>query len=402
MRFFFPDSLDTIDPRYNFEEERHPPDRVRHRDDVFAHQYLDAPPYDGILVSKALVDGYKGQRRYHDAQRIRLIRTGVRRFFGLEDTSLKTMGDCGAYAYVTEPEPPFSVDDVLEFYSLCRFDYVLSVDHVIPGFVRPGNDRPVPKSWLDRQDLTHTLADRFLRKHQQYGLKSVPIGSAQGWDPTSYMQSAVALEKMGYTYIALGGMASLQTPDILSCIDAVRRAVQPSTQIHLLGISRIDSFDRLREWGITSFDSTMPLRQAFMDDKHNYHTPSSAYLALRIPPSSGNSKLAKLVRTGKHSVVDVLRKESRAVSAIDSFVRGGASVEETVTAIYEYEQLYNGRDHRQQYRRLFYDRPWQRCACRACRELGIQIVVFRGRERNKRRGYHNLSVFARKLALSAS
>lgn len=402
MRFFFPDSLDTVDPRYDFEKEQHAPDRVRHRDDVFAHQYLDSSPYDGILVSKALVDGYKGQRRYHDAQRVRLLRTGVRRFFGLEDTPLKTMGDCGAYAYVTDPEPPFSVDDVLEFYSLCQFDYVLSVDHVIPGFIRPKKKRPVPQDWIERQNLTHTLADRFLRKHQRYELKSIPIGSAQGWNPVSYAQSAVALEEIGYQYIALGGMASLQTPDILTCIDAVRRAVQPSTKIHLLGISRIESFDRLLKWGIASFDSTMPLRQAFMDDKHNYHTSGDAYLALRVPPSSGNSRLARLVQSGERSAVNILTKESNAVKAIDSFAKGTLGVEETVAAIHEYEHLYNERDHREAYRRLLCDRPWKQCSCRACRELGIQVVVFRGRERNKRRGYHNLSVFARKLASSAS
>jgi hypothetical protein len=34
--------------------------------------------------------------------------------------------------------------------------------------------------------------------------------------------------------------------------------------------------------------------------------------------------------------------------------------------------------------------------------LGIQVVVFRGRERNKRRGYHNLQVFARQLRTSLS
>ena len=33
-----------------------------------------------------------------------------------------------------------------------------------------------------------------------------------------------------------------------------------------------------------------------------------------------------------------------------------------------------------------------------CREAGIHAIVFRGSERNKRRGFHNLHVFAQRFA----
>ena len=38
-------------------------------------------------------------------------------------------------------------------------------------------------------------------------------------------------------------------------------------------------------------------------------------------------------------------------------------------------------------------RPWERCGCRICKQSGIEVVLFRGSNRNKRRGMHNLSVF---------
>ena len=40
------------------------------------------------------------------------------------------------------------------------------------------------------------------------------------------------------------------------------------------------------------------------------------------------------------------------------------------------------------------------CSGALCQALGIQIVLFRGRERNKRRGFHNMHVLFRKLELA--
>lgn len=41
------------------------------------------------------------------------------------------------------------------------------------------------------------------------------------------------------------------------------------------------------------------------------------------------------------------------------------------------------------YRELLIERPWQECDCVICADLGIEVVIFRGGNRNKRRGYHN-------------
>lgn len=55
--FFFPDSQDQIDPSFDFGRESSSPDRVRQRDDRYAHEVISPAPYTGILLSKALVDG---------------------------------------------------------------------------------------------------------------------------------------------------------------------------------------------------------------------------------------------------------------------------------------------------------------------------------------------------------
>ena len=43
------------------------------------------------------------------------------------------------------------------------------------------------------------------------------------------------------------------------------------------------------------------------------------------------------------------------------------------------------------------DLAWKHCGCTICKEIGIEVVLFRGAERNRRRGFHNLAVFCQRL-----
>ena len=75
-----------------------------------------------------------------------------------------------------------------------------------------------------------------------------------------------------------------------------------------------------------------------------------------------------------------------------------ASVSETLNLLVEYERLYEDRRTFEDiYRKTLEDRPWERCPCEVCRALGIHVILFRGAERNRRRGFHNLFVFYNKL-----
>jgi hypothetical protein len=47
--------------------------------------------------------------------------------------------------------------------------------------------------------------------------------------------------------------------------------------------------------------------------------------------------------------------------------------------------------------RTLKERPWQACGCAICASIGIQVVIFRGNNRNRRRGFHNTYVFYRLL-----
>src|SRR5262245_39601894 len=129
MKFIFPDAQDLVDPSFDFETEDRNVHRDRHRSYQYAHEVFATPPYDGMLVSRAIVEG-KGTEggRYSAAQKFALLRRGVREFFRLVGRPLLTMGDCGAFSYVAEPRPTVTLDEVIEFYECCGFDLAVSID----------------------------------------------------------------------------------------------------------------------------------------------------------------------------------------------------------------------------------------------------------------------------------
>jgi protein-L-isoaspartate O-methyltransferase len=184
MRFYFPDSQDLVSPTYDFIHDEYSPLRVRQRDDLYAHEVLTQVPYDGVLVSKAIVDGsVNGAGKYSESQRQRIYRLGVHRFFRLPD-DMVTIGDCGAFNYVGEYEPPYTVDEAIDFYDGCGFDAGVSVDHVILGYDRNADAvEAVDPAWQARQEITLRLAAEFIAAIERRGSRVEPVASAQGWSP---------------------------------------------------------------------------------------------------------------------------------------------------------------------------------------------------------------------------
>lgn len=250
MRFYFPDSQDQIDPSFNFRTEERSPFRIRQRDDLYVHEVLTPVPYAGMLVSKAMVDGVDGASgRYSAQQRQRLYRVGIREFFRLDDAPgprISTLGDCGAFTYVREESPPYSVDEVIDFYDECGFDAGLSLDHVILGFELnpPLSSAMLPPEWVRRQALTLELAEEFLARHGERAARFDPVGVAQGWSPASYAASVAALQNLGYERIALGGLVAQKTAEIVAVLAEVATVRKTDTALHLLSASRAPSRSR--------------------------------------------------------------------------------------------------------------------------------------------------------------
>jgi hypothetical protein len=409
VQFFFPDSHDLVDPSFDFEAETRAAGRLRQRDDLYAHELFAIPPYDGVLVSKAIVDGSaSGAGKYTIAQRHRLLRLGVRDFLRLDERAqtrhLLTMGDCGAFSYVTEDEPPYTVEQVFDFYEACGFDLGLSVDHVIIGFISedalllPATEL-IPAAWRSRQQLTLSLAADFLRLHRARKPRFNPVGVAQGWSTESYAFAVSELQRIGYKRIALGGMVPLKTPEILATLAQVSAVRRKDTKLHLLGVTRTDQVGAFASYGVTSFDSTSPLLRAFKDARENYFTRQRSYTALRIPQVEGNPSLQRLISSGAVDQGHARTLEQRALRLVRDYDRGLAKVDTAVRALSEFDALFRGgtAKHVEASAQTLRDAPWKSCTCEVCQQLGVEVVIFRGAERNRRRGFHNIWMLRQKL-----
>jgi hypothetical protein len=59
----------------------------------------------------------------------------------------------------------------------------------------------------------------------------------------------------------------------------------------------------------------------------------------------------------------------------------------------------NGVSRRDRLREVLQARPWEKCSCPVCGSLGVEVIIFRGNNRNRRRGFHNTHVFFHQLQL---
>lgn len=419
MKFLYSDSLDFVDPLFDFVKDQRSSTRRAHSDDLFPHEFLETPPYDGLLVSRAIVGDVKRVGKYNDSQAMRFRREGARAFLRFPESKYPgsmLMGDNGAFTYRNEAEPPHTVENTLEFYHDAGFTHGCSIDHLIFDFQADG--LPPSDEALRRYNITLSLAEKFLPASREMVPNFTPVGVIQGWSAASMAASASALVKIGFTYLAVGGMVPLQIDQIKQALQSIRDGIPSSIQLHLLGFGKTEELASVRTFGVSSFDTTSPLLRAFKDGKRNYYSlkPDGTldyYMAVRIPQALDNDRLMRRAKRGHLDQESLLRLERDALQIVRACAARKDTVEAAVQAVLTYGRyaLWDDKasDARNEaklatletaYTRTLSDRPWERCDCRVCREAGVDALIFRSSNRNKRRGMHNLHVFYRHLKTS--
>ena len=125
LTYFIPEWDDRVDPNYDFITDTSPEGRDTYIDDVYAHEIYEKPNYDGVLMSKIIVEGSKKKKKM-------IEQVGVHEFIRF-DKDKPMMGDCGAFGYVDEYEPPYETDEILDYYQNLGFNIGVSIDHLIVG-----------------------------------------------------------------------------------------------------------------------------------------------------------------------------------------------------------------------------------------------------------------------------
>lgn len=383
LRYFIPEWDDLVDPEYDFERDVHSGGSGDWSNEVYAHQMYPEPNYDGILVSKVVAEKSKKKKE-------RINALGVHRFLRVP-RQFPIMGDCGAFGYINEDVPPYSTDEILDYYTRLDFDLGVSVDHLIVSATEANKK--------ERYQLTIQNAEDFLREHRKRSLPWTPIGAVQGWDPKSYANAAEQYIKMGYRYIALGGLVRTTTKEILQVLEQVHEVVPAEVDVHLFGLARLGALHDFSRLGVRSVDSASYLRQAWMRDSQGYLTEDGSYAALRIPEIGKSFRAKRMLAENGISEKKARVLELKALNTLRLYDAGKATLEDSIEALIEYERLFGeGRSkHAERYAETLAEKPWKRCDCNICRQDGVDVIIFRGNNRNRRRGFHNTYVFYRLL-----
>ncbi len=382
LRYFIPEWDDLVDPDYDFENDIHSGGSGDWSNEVYAHQMYPEPNYDGLLISKVVAEKSKKKKA-------RINELGVHRFLRVP-RSFPVMGDCGAFGYIQMDVPPYTTDEMLDYYTRLDFDLGVSLDHLIVTATEA--------SKKERYQLTIHNAEEFLREHRRRGLQWTPIGAVQGWDAQSYREAARQCVAMGYKYIALGGLVRTPTREILRVLEQVHDVVPATVATHLFGLARIGALGEFARLGVRSVDSASYLRRAWMGTGQNYLTEDAElFAAIRIPEAAKSFRAKRMVSEGRAALSSVQRLEDACMAAMHGFDQGTVSIESVLDTLMEYDHLItpDRPDNRALLEKTLVAAPWKACACDICRRDGIDVIIFRGNNRNRRRGFHNTYVFYR-------
>lgn len=397
LRYFMPENDDRVDPNFDFVKDTHTENRDPYLNDVYSHQIYEKPNYDGLLVSMMNINPKKSIDSPQNLKYQKVIDAGGLHNFLRITREFPILGDCGAYSYRNYFEPPFDTKEILDNYEKLGFDIGVSIDHLI---LKEHADDPVERQ--RRLSLTESNAEKFIKYHYEGNYKFKPSGIAQGWNVKTYVQSVKNLIDMGYQHISLGGLAFSPNEEIYEILANIAPILPEYMEVHLFGAARLDSIQTFNRLGVTSFDSTTFLRQAWMSAKNNYFTlDGNKYAAIRVPQANPSSrKIKNLLESGQFTLEFLHELEQRSLNAIRQFDKGLLSIEDTLQTVLTYENIVNNNkktNNEALYTRVLEDAPWKKCNCEICRNVGVEVIIFRGNNRNRRRGFHNTYVFYQKL-----
>ena len=399
FRYFLPDWDDLLDPRFDFEGDRFSRDTRAQRGDK--HCCVLMQPHrmsDGILLSLAQKGIHKGPlKRLEGTEPDALSRPPLRTHFGLSSNQY-LFGDCGAYSYVNEESPTISVDQAVALYESYGFDFGASVDHIpVPMVSRNGKRIKLPdKERKARVETTRKNAQLFIESARNRKVRFNPVGIIQGLTPEQYAQSVVDYCELGYRHLALGGLIPKGDKEIAEITRSVIQAADILAErpwIHLFGIYRPKLQGLFRQLKIDSFDSASYFRKSWLRSDQNYLGANGRwYAALRVPKTEDGRTRRRLMKMDAD--IERLRlMEWTALRLLSQYDKGHVNIKEVLDAVLEYDRLLarssDTKSMREKYQRTLIDRPWRNCQCTFCKELGIHMLIFRGANRNKRRGAHN-------------
>lgn len=167
--------------------------------------------------------------------------------------------DCGAWTYRLMDVPMLRGHQVTagfvfgEYQKVAKpFDLLIAPDHMLI----PGVD------FEARRKFNRENADRFLEVCSD--TRFIPMATVHGETQLERIETAQLYAEMGYTALALGGLAARasQKTLVMKAVGTVRTAV-PGVWLHVLGLSSPEYAMTWTAMGVQSYDGSSHFKQAF-------------------------------------------------------------------------------------------------------------------------------------------
>ena len=394
MKYFIPEWDDRVDPGYDFVLDKH---STQHNIDPFSDYYmweifgLNNVPFDGVLVSRVKVEENQMKK-----ERIEVM--GIHKFLRLP-SNFPILGDCGAFGYVDEYAPRYDPIEILDYYQKLGFNIGVTVDHLV-----------VPKYAKDKDFRMKITYENGLKGYyewkKRYSNDFLLLCAVQGWSVQDYLEMFKNYRSHGIDAFGFGGLARKPTPFIIDLIDKLVIEIKSSgktpRQIHFFGLARISLFPffkKLEDLGVeVTFDSASFLRRAWLSAQNNYMTISGkGYSAIRIPQIGEKTGLRGKNRLKNNQNVSELKMlEQECLQKIRLYDSGQVDIESVLSILEKYDKATNQNRFqilREHYLETLKDMPWKKCDCPICKSVGVEVIIFRGNNRNRRRGFHNVWIF---------
>ena len=397
--YFLPDWDDMLDPAFDFEADAFSAPRRSDRGDRHCAQLMKPDRIsDGMLISLAQCETRKGLLKLPEGTGIDSLRPPpIRRHFGLDDSQY-LFGDCGAFTYVAEKYPTMTVDRAVALYESYGFDFGAAVDHIpVKTIHTKGHTEYLSQAERqERINITEDNAISFIDSARQRKAQFIPVGILHGLDPDGYKSAVGRYYEYGYRHMAIGGLvpqSDMLVQQIVTAVTSEADRMPTRPWIHLFGIYRPKLQSLFRHLGVNSFDSATYFRKAWLRSDQNYLSVNGEWFAaIRVPMTSDGRTRRKLEESGTD--IEVLRlKERHVLDLLCRYGREEAGLDDALEAVLDYDahltRRCETRSMRDRYRRTLQKRPWLECSCNFCRDLGIHMLIFRGANRNRRRGAHN-------------
>ncbi len=409
MKFFVPEWDDKVDANYDFINDNHSGSPSERKSNYIWHIFgWENVPIDGVLISRAKAEDTKSKYQ-------KMREEGFYSYLDLPK-EIETISDCGAFDYREEDEPRYEPKDMMEFYYDIGVTTGVTIDHLIT------KEDQEDKNYRFNITLENAkkMYDLWVNNDKYYENIRL-MGAVQGWDAGSYVKGAKELMDYGFRYIGLGGLVRTSTNRMEKIIRKVGKAVksferseEEKVDIHLFGFARSQLFDVAARSGITSFDSASMLRRAWLGVQNNYHQSSERqYGGLRVRYTKSVvrslkksakekkeedeelSELEKLVLEDEEEAKKRIKKEEqKTLKLLREYDKGNTDFEDVFSQLKRYEEISGDPEKNlEYYRETLKARPWEKCDCPICNDLGIEVCIFRGNNRNRRRGFHNTNIF---------